>query len=375
MKRISIAFVASTMRVGGAERVMSDMITRLPRGRFVPFLYFLRDAGPVGHEMMRSGVGAVQGLERFRGDITAVARLAMHFRSRRPDIVFCLDHHNAMLVGRLAGLLTGIESMVVASHSTGLFGRRGSFRRSDRVLMEFTDRVVALSATHADYLREQEGVDASRIAIIENGVDVAKYAHPRTESADELKRDLGLRGDEAVVTMVAALRPEKAHEALVGAAARLKSAGRHVSFLIVGDGPVRDDIERRIRQCGVEGNMHVLGVRDDVARLLHISDVLVLPSHPVVETLPLCVLEAMAAGVPVVASRVGSVPEVVRPGETGVLIRPADPVELADGIAYILDHPSEARSMAERARNSVNERYSVERMTAGYGDLFEALVS
>jgi len=373
VRSIRIAFVASTFGVGGAERVMYDVISRLSARRYEPYLYFLRDAGTVGRELIAAGVGAVERLERFRGDPLTVVRLARHLRRRTPDVVFCMDHHNAMLVGRLAGLMSGAGALVVASHSTGLFGRAGSFRASDRWLVEFTDRFVALSETHARYLNEQEGIAAGRIRIIENGVDTSRYQP--SDASIAVRDELEVGPDEDIVLMVAALRPEKAHEALIDATGRLVQKGRRLRVLMAGDGPRRGELERQIAARGLGGVVRMLGIRHDVQRLLQAADVLVLPSHPVVETLPLCVLEAMAAGVPVVASRVGSVPEVVRDGDTGILISPADPGELAAGIDRILGDRSGAREMAQRAARLVEERYSVQRMTSGYEKMFEELAA
>jgi glycosyltransferase involved in cell wall biosynthesis len=372
VRSIRIAFIASTFGVGGAERVMADVISRLD-ARYEPRLYFLREAGTVGRELVAAGTRAMERFERFRGDPLAAYRLGQELRRWRPDVVFCMDHHNAMLAGRLAGLMSGAKALVVASHSTGLFGRAGSFRASDRWLVDFTDRFVALSETHARYMIEREGISAGRIRVIENGVDTSRYR--AGDAAAEVRSRLGVAPDEDVVLMVAALRPEKAHEALVRATGQLVRRGRRLRVLLAGEGPQRGALERQIAGERLEGTVELLGVRHDVHRLLEAADVLVLPSHPVVETLPLCVLEAMAAGVPVVASGVGSVPEVVRDGETGILIAPGDAGELAAGIERVLRNGDEARAMTLRARTLVEERYSAERMTSGYERLFDELAA
>lgn len=372
MKRIRIAFVASTFGVGGAERVTCALASRLPRERFELGWFFLREAGELGRELLDGGEYGVERIESHRLDPTTALKLHRHLRRWRPDIVFCMDHHNALLWGRVAAMTAGIPARVAASHSTGLFGRRGSLRASDRWLMEFTERVVALSRTHAAYLRDCERIDPGRIRVIENGIDVASFAATGAGN-DTLRAELGIEPGEAVVIMVAALRPEKAHEALVEAAARLVAEGRSLKFLLVGDGERRTELERQVARAGLDPVIRFLGIRRDVARLLHVSDVLVLPSHDVVETLPLAVLEAMAAGVPVVASRVGSLGEVIEDGRSGRLIRPADPMELAQAIAYILDNPQVAGEWARAARRRVEEGYSLERMTRKYQHMFEEL--
>jgi glycosyltransferase involved in cell wall biosynthesis len=241
--------------------------------------------------------------------------------------------------------------------------------------MEFTDRVVALSRAHAHYLVETEGVAPGAIAVIENGIPVDQYdgGISLEEDVAGLREELGLGPGERAVFMVAALRPEKAHEVFLEAARLLTASRDDLKFLIVGDGPRRDELEAMTGRLELEARVRFLGVRRDVARLLHVADVLALPSHPAVETLPLAVLEAMAAGVPVVASRVGSLPEMIRSGETGLLIDHGDPKGLAAAIAAVVNHPDRSREMAAAARQVVVTKYSADRMVGEYAALFQSL--
>jgi glycosyltransferase involved in cell wall biosynthesis len=374
VEKIVVSFVASTFTVGGSERVLSQVITRLPRDRFRINVYFLREAGRVGRELFDAGVGGAERLQRHRFDPAAAIRLGRHLRGDPPDVLFILDHHNAMLWGRVAALLNGVPRVVVASHATGLFGRRRNFRLTDRWLLEFTDRVVALSRAHANYLVETEGVSPGSITVIENGIPVDEYAVVEDDSRAALGRELGLGPQDRVIIMVAALRPEKAHEVFLDAARLLVASHSDLKFLIVGDGPRRGELESMRSRLGLDEHVRFLGVRDDVARLLHTARVLTLPSHPAVETLPLSVLEAMAAGVPVIATRVGSLPEVIDSGRTGVLIEPGDPRALAAAIAGMVDDPARSRKMAEAAREVVQSRFSVEPMVDKYAALFQSLV-
>ena len=374
MKQIAVSFVASTFTVGGSERVLSHLITRLPADRYRVRLYFLRESGKLGRALFDDGIDGAERLQRHRFDPGAALRLSHYFKRDRPDVLFVLDHHNAMMWGRIAGILERVPKTVVASHATGLFGSKRNFRLTDRWLMEFTDRVVALSRAHARYLIETEGIEPGKIAVIENGIPIAEYRGAGGEASTSLRSELGLRPQDRVVMMVAALRPEKAHEVFLEAAKLLAASRGDMRFLVVGDGERRVELESMRSYLGLDRSVQFLGVRRDVAQLLQLADVLALPSHPAVETLPLSVLEAMAAGVPVVATRVGSVPEVITDGHTGLLIDPGDPPALAGAIAAVIDDSARSRSMADRAREVVAGRYSVETMVEGYAALFESLV-
>ena len=377
MRRIAV--VASTFGVGGAEIVTASVLRRLPRDRYDVRLYFLHEAGTIGRDLYAAGFGGAERLCRHRRDLSAGFRLAQCFRSFRPGLLWCLDHVDAMWLGRAAALTTGVPASVIASHSTGLIDASGrirpSFGRRERVLVEFVTRMVAVSRTQAAYLREVTGLSPARVAVIENGIDLAQWPAVTAERRNEARAVLGIDAGETVVAMVAAMRPEKAHDVLLGAVAILKATGRRVRVLFAGDGPRRTALDRSAEAMGIRDRVDFMGVRRDVARLLHASDVMVLPSRAVVETLPLSVLEAMASGVPVIASRVGSVPEVVIDGETGRLIEPGDASELARAIAATLDGGAATRLQTERARQRVEARYSVERTTAGYERLFDEVMT
>jgi glycosyltransferase involved in cell wall biosynthesis len=368
--------VSSTFVVGGAEAVLINLITRLPKDRFDTALYFLKDAGPLGRELLQTGCDGVDRLQRHRMDPTVLFRLSRRLNSFSPDVLFALDHHNAMLWGGLSSLLSGVPRRVVASHSTGRMNGRKNFKGSDRFFLASVDAVVALSELHAQYLERHEGIDPAKIRIIENGIDVARYAEtPAATALDALRKEVGVGTQDHVVMMVAALRPEKAHEALLMAARSIVASREGVKFLIVGDGARRAELERMRDDLDLGAYVTFLGVRSDVPALLAIADTVVLPSHPAVETLPMAVLEAMAAGVPVVASAVGSVPDLIEDKRNGLLIRPADANGLREAICYIIDNKEESVSLAEEARATVQEKYTIERMVSSYAALFERLTN
>ncbi|UCH84210.1 MAG: glycosyltransferase, partial [Candidatus Latescibacterota bacterium] len=367
--------IASTLGIGGAENVMSNLLTRLPAETTESRTYLLREPGPIGDKLIRSGIWCEHGLGRHRADPTVLARLVPRLRSFSPDIVFTLDHHNAMFWGRLASLVAGVPRRVAVSHSTGRMDNERSFTALDRVLMRQTDVVVALSDAHAGYLRDIEHIDGDKIEIIENGIDIELYSRVDEHTVSSTRLGLGIGDDGSVVTMVAAIRPEKAHDALLEASRIIITERPDLSltYLIVGDGPARVELEAKRSRLGLDGSVNFLGSREDVPVILGLSDVLVLPSHAAVETLPLAVLEAMAAGVAIVASAVGSVPEIIQDGWNGKLIAPADAVGLSKAICHIVDNQRETERMIENARETVRRRYSVEHMVAKYQTLFERI--
>lgn len=378
MEKRRIAVVASTFGVGGAEIVTGNVLRRLPRDRHDVRIYFLHQAGVIGRDLFAEGFEGVEYLCRCRRDPAGAIRLAQCLRSFRPGLVWSLDHKDAMWLGRVAAMAARVPAAVIASHSTGLIDGRGrmqpSFGRRERVLMEFVSRLVAVSETHAGYLCDVTGISRSRVAVIENGIDLSQWPQAGARERANARAALGIDPAEQVVVMVAAMRPEKAHDALLRAIAALKHGGRRVRALLAGDGPLRDALVRDAEALGIRDQLDFLGLRRDVARLLHASDLKVLPSRAAVETLPLSVLEAMACGIPVIASRVGSLPEIVIEGETGRMIGPGDADALAKAIVASLDEDGATRRMALAARRRVEAQYSIERTTERYQRLFDEVM-
>ena len=236
-----------------------------------------------------------------------------------------------------------------------------SLGRIDRLLMPWTASVIAVSRGHAEYLRREEGIDETRLRVVYNGVDPARFATADEPSRREAeRRSLGLPVDAPTVGIVAALRPEKNHEALLRILVREDL--RDVRLVIVGDGTRRQELERRARDLGLTDRIVWAGWRDDVVGVLAAIDTLVLPSHPNVETFPLCVLEAMAAGRPAVATAVGSLDEMIVDGETGWLVPPDDDDALATALAEAARRPDERSRRGEAARRRLREHFDEAQM-------------
>jgi glycosyltransferase involved in cell wall biosynthesis len=218
---------------------------------------------------------------------------------------------------------------------------------------------VANSAAAAQCLR-QEGVAADRIRVISNGIQPDGFASVRT--AGPLTR----------ILTVANLRREKAHEVLFGAIARIAPRHPSIHLRVAGDGPRAAELMALAASLGIADRVDFLGHRDDVPTLLAEADLFVLPSRS--EAFPNAVVEAMAAGLPVVASGVGGLLELVESGRTGVLVAPDDPRALADAIEDLVNDPSRARSLGDAARRTIAEHYSFERMVHAFEDLYRSLL-
>ena len=233
--------------------------------------------------------------------------------------------------------------------------KSGGQIRLQRLAYRCATKVVANSPAARGVL-EAEGVAPGSIAVIPNGIDGAAFAAapPRAEI-------------RTVIT-VANLRAEKGHDTLLEAAAQLAAVHPRLRFQFVGAGPRRADLEALAAARGLSSRVEFLGHRDDVPELLSAADLYVLPSRS--EAFPNGAIEAMAAGLPVVASAVGGLKDLIEDGRTGVLVPADDPSALATAIRRLVDAPAEARALGAAARAEVLAQYSFDRMVAAFEHLY-----
>ncbi len=358
---LRVMFVITSMPVGGAETLLVELVRRMDRGRFSPELCCLKGPGPLG-EVLAGEIPVHHGLLRRKTDVGVLWRLIKLFRSRRIDAVVTVGAGDKMFWGRLAARMAGVPVIASALHSTGWPDR---VQFANRLLAPLTDAFIAVAEPHARYLAAHEGCTKTKVRVIPNGVDVERFC-PRTPN-DGLRKSLDLPDGAPVVGIVAALRPEKNHRLFLSAAAGVLRESSNARFLIVGDGPQRELLEALASLLSVSHAVRFLGTRNDVPEVLALIDVLALTSH--IEANPVSILEAMAAGKPVVATRVGSVDRAVQDGRTGYLVPPGNEEELARRLIELLRNPAAAAAMGRAGRQFVVENASIERMVAGYEDL------
>ncbi len=267
----------------------------------------------------------------------------------------------AGVLGRIAARLARVPVMVHTPHGHVYHGYGGRLRSylfacAERMLARWTHALVALTdSERQEHLRERVG-RPEQWRVIPSGIEVERYRVP-----SPLRRtDLGLPEEAFLVGCVARLVEVKGVDDAIEATARMVRLDQRVRLVLVGDGPLRARLEEQAARCGIGDRVHFLGVRRDVPHLLPLFDVLVLPSRN--EGMGRVLLEAAAAGVPVVATRVGGAQDVVREGETGLLVPASDPPALAAAVACLAADAERRRQMACAARAWVGEKWSAESM-------------
>ena len=355
-------FVITCMPVGGAERLLVELIRGLDRSKFLPELCCLKYPGPLG-ELLAKEVPAFTGLLSHKYDFGVLRRLTRLMRSRRIDAVITVGTGgDKMFWGRLAGWFSGAPVICSALHSTGLPDR---VEFPNRLLAPITDAFIAVAESHGVYLTQHEGCSARKVRAIPNGVDTRVF-HPRWPDP-ALKKELGLEDDAPVAGIVAALRPEKNHELFLTSAKRILQDVPGARFLVVGDGPQRAQLQARAKELSIADSVDFLGTRNDIAGVLSVMNVLLLTSH--MEANPVSIMEAMSGELPVVATNVGSVSETVLDGRTGYLTAPGDADEIASRVIELWGDPQKAAQMGRAGREHILAHWSLDGMIEGYQDL------
>jgi glycosyltransferase involved in cell wall biosynthesis len=362
---LRVMFMQTDMRIGGAEMVTANILRRLDRNRFAPELCCLKQRGALGEELSAE-IPVHHGLLSGKFDLRVWPRLTRLIGSRQIDAAITVGAGDKMFWGRLAAWRAGVPVILSALHSTGWPDGVG---RLNRLLTPITDAFIAVAETHGRFLVQEGRFPERKVTVIRNGVDTERFAPGHDVIA--VRRELGLGETDPVVGIVAALRPEKNHELFFEMARRVVCDLPATRFLVVGEGPRREDLERKSREMGLQSRVQFLGSRHDVPRVLSAMDVFALTSH--VEANPVSILEAMSIGRPVVATNVGSIHEAVSEGKTGFLVPPGDATTFSDRVLQLLHAPLLAHSMGATGRQAVVRDWSLDAMVSGYEGLIESV--
>jgi glycosyltransferase involved in cell wall biosynthesis len=362
---LRVMFMLTDMRIGGAEMLTANIIRRLDRARFAPELCCLKERGILG-EALANEIPVHANVLAGKYDLRVWPRLVRLLRCRQIDAVITVGAGDKMFWGRLAARRVGLPVIVSALHSTGWPDGIGRLNRS---LTPITDAFIAVAPSHGQFLIEHERFPSEKVVVVPNGVDTDRFAP--IENVGSIRRGLGIGETDPVVGIVAALRPEKNHELFLEMARRVAQKLPATRFLVIGDGPRRQELELLTQRLGLSTKVIFLGSRDDVPRLLAAMNVFVLTSH--IEANPVSILEAMSAGRPVVATNVGSVSEAVADNKTGFLVAPGDADALTKQVLELLHNPVRCRAMGAAGRKAVVAQWSIECMVRGYEQLIETI--
>ncbi|MBI4860241.1 MAG: glycosyltransferase [Candidatus Riflebacteria bacterium] len=355
--KIRILYLVTDLALGGTPRSIESLLLGLDRTRFDPEVVTLLAPSPITDHLNESGIRCRALGLRHKLDLARLAPLVRLIRGGRFGIVHAWLFH-ANIIARLVALASGV---IVLSSERGVERTKTKLRvLVDRWTSPLTRLIVVNAGAIKATLASRERIDPAKVRVIPNGVDPSRFGPPGSPPPPPLK-----------LICVARLDPIKAHEDLISVLPALGERFDGLALDLVGDGPMRGPLESQIRRLGLGGRVRVLGARDDVPALLQQAHVFVLSSRS--EGMPGSVLEAMATGLPVVATRVGGTPEIVEDGRSGLLVEPGDRSALQQAIETVLSSPERRRAMGEAGLARVHERFTREAFIRAHELLYEEL--
>ncbi|MSR65684.1 MAG: glycosyltransferase [Verrucomicrobiae bacterium] len=361
MSRRVLHFITE-LEIGGAERLLVSILPRLDRTKFEPSVVYLHgdDLRP---ELERAGIRVTRINSKGKFDVAAFSQCVQLLRDEKSDI---LHTHliQADLLGFFAARRARVPAIISTKHNTNYFHSHALWLpRVDAFVNRRVTRIIAVSAAVKKHYIEQQQLPAEKIEVIRNGIDLGRFRNAQPID----KTTLGLKPADKLVVCVASLKVKKGHSVLLQAWPHVVAKHRNACLALVGDGPLRDELKRAASPLPFDGTVHFLGNRSDVPAILAAADVFVLPS--LWEGFGIAVVEAMAAGVPVVASRVDGVCEIIRDRQDGVLVPPSEPDKLAQAIVELLSDGEWAKQLVDSAHKRAEEfsiQATVERLQALY---------
>jgi glycosyltransferase involved in cell wall biosynthesis len=361
---IKILHLFVSLPVGGAEDLLVSIMTGLEARRFQTKAVCLGELGPVGQELRRQGYQVTAlGLDVKRSPWwRLIGAVRQELRRQQPHILHThLYHPN--LYGRLASLGLGLAGVVASVHNAYT---RVKLHRClwNFLLAGCTDRLLVGSRQVYADVRRYDRVPTRKIVMLPYGIRMAEVVCPLSKTA--AKAALGLTG--FCLGTIGRLEEQKGHRVLLAAIPALVSQIPDLQVILVGDGRQRGALEQQARELGIAPLVHFLGTRRDLALLYRAMDVFVLPS--LWEGLPLVLLKAMAAGLPVIATRVSGVEDVVQDGVNGCLVPPGDPAALAQAVLALQARPELWKPWGKAAQETIHRAYSVEAMLRKLEELY-----
>jgi glycosyltransferase involved in cell wall biosynthesis len=366
-KVFNVLHIASRLPVGGVENMLLSEVTNYNKKRFNVTVCCIKEGGEIADELKRLGYKVVV-LNKMKGhgfDTGALTALCQIIKKENIDVLRTHQYH-ANFYGRIAGILSGVPVIIPTFHNVYESPNKPKFHRRifNYLLGLFSSVLIACSNTVAADMIRYDKVRPDKIKVVYNGLNINKFNSPYTR--DEARKLLNLPGDEIIIGSVGRLDKQKGHHYLIEAAAKLKDH----TIAIAGDGPLREELKKQA--SGLNSKVLFAGtvMPEEVPIFMRALDIFCFPS--LWEGFGIAIAEAMAAGLPVVASDIAPLREVV--GDAGIIVTPRDSTELAKAIKMLIDDSSLRDTLAKKAKDRA-KAFSIDRSVKAFEGLFESMLS
>jgi len=364
--KIKILYVFAALPIGGAEQLLVAELERLDKTLFAPLVCVISEKGPVGEMIEKMGIPLVplHRMKKNQFDYGIIRELKKLILQEKVSIVHT-HLYDGGKYGRIAARMAKVPIIIHTVHNVYVKSRI-KYHLINWILSFLSNRIIAVSGAVKESIVRYDRINKDRIQVIHNGIDLSKLEGPFSRS--EWRSEFGIGPEEYVVGVIARLEEQKGHIYLLEALSMMRDLLPLLKVLIVGDGKLRSFLEEETRKRGLSSCVYFLGTREPISPILKAIDLFLLPS--LWEGFSVAILEAMAAGVPIIATRVGGTEEVITSGQDGLLIPPGDAQSLAKAIEDALIHREKFQKMAIMGQERVCRNFSIENHVASIQALY-----
>lgn len=365
--KLKILVITYKLEVGGAERIAVAIAKGLNKTKFDPTFCCFK-GGVLEKELRDHGI-PVFNLNKSRGfDLSVLTKLLKIIKEKKIDIIHT-HSFSPNFWGRLAGIIARVPVIISTEHSIATVKTRFQ-KKVDKILVRFSTKIISVSERVKRSLLEEENILPDKILTIYNGIDPMKPSYDK-EAISKKCEGLGIDLNKKIIVSIGRLEPPKGYEFLLESAKIVKREFSPVQFVIVGDGSLKHKLEKLTDDLKLKDTVIFLGHRNDIADILSISDIAVLPS--VREGFSVSLLEFMSLGKPIIATDVGGNKEAVINGESGIIVPPRDPIALAEWVLKLIKENKTSEDIGMKARERFNENFTVETMIQKIEKLYDTL--
>ena len=372
-KKIKILFVIDGLDTGGAEKLLVNTLYELDKEIFSPTVFLKEFNGTYNKEVRSMGIPLFELHSTKFCDFVAIIKLIRYINNEKIDIV----HTNLFgsdIIGRIAGKLANVP--LIFSTYLNVYSWKKSRNLKIRIktwidkvtAKYFCDKLIAVSEDVRDFHIETLKLNKNKFSVLVPGINLNEFQLTDNFSLNKKKLELGIDINSFVVVVVGVLSEQKGHKYLIEAAPSVLIKYPDTRFLIIGPGPLRQELEQMTKNKGVSNEFIFTGFSENLVDLLAISNVFI--SCSLWEGLPQTVIEAMAMNKPVIATKVGGLPELIQDGKSGILIPPSDPSAIVDSIISIRENKKIAQNLSTEGRKVVEEYFSVKVMVNKLQELY-----
>lgn len=352
------------LQLGGQERVVVDLAKAFHEMGHLSMVFTTQFEGDLFLELASFGITAhCLGLKRSY-DPKALIPLINFLKDKMVDVV--ITHGNSgCLIPRIATILSKVPVFIHVEHSIASNYKRKYHILIDKVLSKFTDKIICVSEAVKHSLQRIGKMSPDKLVVVLNGLDTRRF----NNLANETLRKSPFKK----IGVVGRFSEEKGHIYFIEAATKIVKTFRNVEFIFVGDGPLKQRIERKVEDCNIHKYCHFLGVRHDIDAIMLDLDILVLPSLR--EGLSISLLEAQYFGIASITTDVGGNPEIIRNEYNGLLVPPRDPDALASAVLRLLNDDKLRNTFSMRGKEIFNETFTVHKMATAYLEIINTILS